>query len=140
MIFLDTNVLSELMKANGAQPVLAWISRQNRDDLYTTAITQAEILAGLAILPEGRRRTALQDMADEMFSVDLRGRVIGFDADSALQYAEVISLRRKAGRPIEPPDAIIAAIARVHGAAVATRNIGDFEGCGMTIHDPWRGS
>ena len=137
MIVLDTNVLSELMKPAPAARVVKWMAAQPAPILYTTSITQAEILHGLMLLPRGRRRNALEAAATSMFEEDFGGRILGFGADAAPRYAQIASDRRRAGRPISHFDAQIAAIARLAGAALATRNLGDFEGCGLTVVNPW---
>jgi predicted nucleic acid-binding protein len=138
MIILDTNVLSELMKPKPAMPVVAWVAEQPTPALYTTAITQAEILHGLMLLPPGRRRRALEGAATSMFAEDFDGRILGFGPDAASPYARIATDRRRAGRPISHFDAQIAAIARSTGATVATRNLDDFEGCGVRVVNPWR--
>jgi len=138
MIILDTNVLSEVMKPAPAAEVLAWMAAQPAASLCTTSITQAEILHGLMLLPAGRRRRALEAAATSMFAEDFEGRVLGFGTDAALPYARIASERRRAGRPISHFDAQIAAIARSTGAAIATRNLRDFDGCGVRLVDPWK--
>jgi predicted nucleic acid-binding protein len=138
MIILDTNVLSELMKPRPAPAVVAWMSGQPAASLYTTSVTQAEILYGLMLLPRSRRRSALEAAATSMFAEDFGERILGFDRDAAPAYAQIASDRRRAGRPISHFDAQIAAIARFMGAAVATRNTADLEGCGVTVVDPWK--
>ena len=138
MILLDTNVLSELMKPRPAPAVVDWMAAQPAASLYTTSITQAEILYGLMLLPRGRRRSALEDAATSMFAEDFGGRIVGFGSDAAPAYAQIASDRRRAGRPLSHFDAQIAAVARFLGAAIATRNTADFEGCGVTVVDPWR--
>jgi predicted nucleic acid-binding protein len=137
MIVLDTNVLSELMKPAPAARVVEWMAVQGATTLFTTSITQAEILHGLMILPRGKRRSALEAAATSMFAEDFRGRILGFGADAAPGYAQIAADRRRAGRPISHFDAQIAAIARLAGAALATRNQADFEGCGVRLVDPW---
>ncbi|HVH48192.1 MAG TPA: type II toxin-antitoxin system VapC family toxin [Labilithrix sp.] len=139
MIVLDTNVLSELMKPTPASKVMRWSSAQPTSSLYITSITQAEILYGIHLLPAGKRRGAIEAAADAMFHEDFGGRVLALRADAATLYARIASDRRRAGRPISSFDAQIAAIARATGAAVATRNVDDFDGCGVPIIDPWRG-
>lgn len=139
MIILDTNVLSELMRPAPAARVIEWIAGQASASLYTTSITQAEILHGLLLLPRSRRRAGLEAAAAAMFSEDFAGRILGFGTDAATAYAEIASQRRGAGRPISHFDAQIAAIARSTGATIATRNSADFAGCGVKLVDPWRG-
>lgn len=137
MIILDTNVLSELMKPSPSGQVVAWVGARAAAALYTTSITQAEILHGLMLLPRSRRRSALEAAASSMFAEDLGGRVLGFGTDAAVPYAQIASGRRRAGRPISHFDAQIAAIARATGGAIATRNVAGFEGCGVTVLNPW---
>ena len=137
MIVLDTNVLSELMKPTPAPKVIDWMAAQPAANLHTTSITQAEILHGLLLLPPSRRRSALEAAATSMFGEDFAGRILEFGSDAAPVYAQIASARRRAGRPIAHFDAQIAAIARFMGAAIATRNTADFDGCGVTVVDPW---
>lgn len=137
MIILDTNVISEMMRSAPALKVSAWLAVNAASSLFTTALTQAEILYGLALLPAGKRRAALHAAAVATFAQDLGGRILPFDAEAALIYPEIAAARRKSGQPISQIDAQIAAIARSRGAAIATRNGRDFAGCGVTIVDPW---
>ena len=137
MIVLDTNIVSELMKAAPDQAVLNWFAAQRAVDLFTTSICKAEILYGVAALPDGRRRVALAAAADEVFAGELADRVLPFDAAAAVHYAEIVTRRNSAGRPIGSMDAQIASIALVFGADVATRDIGDFTGCGVKVINPW---
>jgi hypothetical protein len=137
MILLDTNVVSELMKAAPEQSVLFWISAQPQSSLYTTSITQAEILHGIALLPAGKRRRAIEDAAHAMFTEEFKGRILGFGSDAASPYAHIAAERRRAGRPISSFDAQIAAIARSVGATIATRNVADFSGCRVGLVNPW---
>ena len=137
MIILDTNVLSELMKPAPAAKVLHWTASQPTAALYITSITQAEILHGILLLPRGKRRAALETAADAMFVDDFGGRILSFGGEAARPYAEIASGRSRGGRPISHFDAQIAAIARVHGAQLATRNVQDFAGCGVALIDPW---
>lgn len=138
MIVLDTNVVSELMKAAPAPAVTSWIAEQAVESLYTTSITQAEILHGIMLLPPGKRRRALASAAVELFEVEFGGRVLAFGSDAAPVYAEIAVERKKVGRPISHFDAQIAAIAQSAGAALATRNVPDFEGCGVRLINPWK--
>ena len=137
MIILDTNVVSELMKAARAESVIRWTAAQSATSLYTTSITQAEILHGIALLPSGKRRDALDAAAEAMFKEDFGGRVLPFGGDAAQAYARIGADRRRAGRPISHFDAQIAAIARSIGAAIATRNVADYDGCGVKVLNPW---
>ena len=137
MIVLDTNVLSELMKPAPAGSVVRWVAAESATSLYTTSVTQAEILHGILLLPSGRRRNALQAAAEAMFGEDFAGRVLPFGGEAAHAYARIAAERRRAGRPISHFDAQIAAIARSAGAAIATRNVADYEGCGVKVINPW---
>lgn len=137
MIILDTNVLSELMKPQGSSVARQWVSRQSMLDLFTTAITQAEILYGIALLPSGKRQNELSQAAQLMFAEDFAGRILSFDEISAIAFARIAAERRRAGNPISQADAQIASICYVHQALLATRNVADFEGCGISIVNPW---
>ena len=137
MIVLDTNVLSETLRHKPADSVKRWIERQPAGNLFTTAISEAEILYGLALMPVGRRRTALQRAVAAIFAEDFSGRVLTFDSAAATAFAEITAERRQSGRPISEFDAQIAAIASSHGAAVATRNVDDFANCGVKVINPW---
>jgi toxin FitB len=137
MIVLDTNVISELMRIEPSASVLRWMAAQTTTALFTTTLTQAEVFYGLALLSEGRRRDALIDAARLIFERDMVGRVLPFDADAAMAYAEIGAVRRKVGRPISQIDGQIAAIVASRGARLATRNVRDFEDCGIVLIDPW---
>ncbi len=137
MIVLDTNVLSELMRPAPSERVVRWVAAQPATSLYTTSVTQAEILHGIMLLPSGRRRIALESAAEAMFSEDFGGRVLPFGSEAAQPYARIAAERRRAGRPISHFDAQIAAIARSAGAAIATRNVADYDACGVQVINPW---
>jgi toxin FitB len=137
VIVLDTNVISELMQPQPHPRVLAWVAAQPRSLLYTTYFNQAEVLYGIAALPAGRRRTALSDLAATMFAEEFAGRVLPFNAAGAIRYADIVAARRRSGSPIEVFDALIAATASVAGAGVATRDTSGFEGCGVSVINPW---
>ncbi len=137
MIVLDTNVISELMRPEPHLGVFTWIAAQPRSQLYTTHINQAEILFGIAALPEGRRRTALAEAARALFTEDFAEHVLPFGDAAARCYADLVVTRRRAGHPIEGFDALIAATALAAGASVATRDTAGFEGCGLVLINPW---
>jgi toxin FitB len=137
MIVLDTNVISELMRPAPEARVEHWLAAQPTASVFTTTITQAEILYGVALLPEGQRKTELEEAVLEMFREELAERVLPFDAAAARAYATIAADRRRAGRPISQFDAQIAAICRSRGATLATRNMADFDGCGIAKVDPW---
>ena len=121
--------------------VLAWVSNQRlSDDLFVTAITVAEVLYGIELLPKGKRQAGLLREAEAMFAEDFAGRMLAFDEPAARAFAQIAAARRKQGRPITTLDAQIAAIARANNAVLATRNTTDFEGCGLHLVNPWLGS
>lgn len=140
MIVLDTNVLSEVMRPRPDEQVLRWVSAQPIDSLFTAAICQAEILLGVALLEKGKRRRGLEAAVTDMFEVDLEGRVLPFSGAAAASFADIVAGRRRRGRPISHADAQIAAIVRVTGARLATRNVADFEHCGVEVVNPWEGT
>lgn len=137
MIVIDTNVLSELLRPAPEPTVLAWVAAKPRSALFTTTITRAEILYGIALMPQGKRRDALLPCVQEIFDEDLAGQVLPFDSDAADSFATIASARRMAGRPISQFDAMVAAVARSRGASLATRNGKDFVDCGISLIDPW---
>jgi toxin FitB len=137
MILLDTNVLSELMRPAPAESVMRWMASQPVTGLYTTSVTQAEIFHGIMLLPAGRRRKGFEAAAEAMFDQDFHGRILAFGSDAARPYARIAAERRRAGRPISHFDAQIAAIARSAGADIATRNVADYDGCGVKVINPW---
>jgi hypothetical protein len=137
VIVVDTTVISELMRGDPHPAVLAWVAAQPRALVCTTHINQAEILYGIAALPEGRRRAALAAAAEAMFTEDFAGRILPFEARAAAQYPGIVLARRRAGKPIEKFDALIAAIALAAGAEIATRDTGGFSGCGLIVINPW---
>lgn len=139
MFLIDTNVISELMRATPAPSVLNWFSTQDPSALYLSAVTEAELRTGIAILPAGQRREGLKAALDATLAVDFEGRILPFDTDAAKTYAEIAAGRRSSGRPIPDADCQIAAIARAAGMPVATRNTRDFEGCGVDVINPWGG-
>ena len=138
MIVLDTNVLSEFMRIEPEAQVLAWVDAQPAMDLVISAITVAEILHGIARLPSGKRKQKLQAHALAMFEEDFAGRILPFDAHAAVEYATLVADAEAKGRGIAMADAQIAAICRGRGAAIATRNVRDFEFSGIEVINPWQ--
>lgn len=139
MIILDTNVVSELMRSEPASQVANWIRDRDRRELRTTVVTLAEIRYGIARLPDGRRKQVLLAAADDIFSV-FEDQILQVDTAAAEHYAVVASTRERAGKPIAGMDALIAAVCRSRNAALATRNVTDFDGTGIEIIDPWLAS
>jgi predicted nucleic acid-binding protein len=137
VIILDTNVISELARINPEPNVVTWLDSQPGAEVATTAITAAELLYGVARLPDGRRRAALAETIGALITEDFADRVRPFDGPAAEQYAAVVVGREKKGRPISTADAQIAAICRVHSARLATRNTGDFIDTGIDLINPW---
>ena len=137
MTLIDTNVISELMQLSPAPAVLEWFGREAATDLYFSAVGEAELRRGAAILPAGNRRENLVAEIDAMVTEDFAGRVLPFDSAAAVAFAEIFADRHGAGRPISFPDCQIAAIARSRRMAVATRNVRDFKDTGIQIVNPW---
>jgi hypothetical protein len=137
MFILDTNILSAMMAPSPPLEVRDFVSRQPAELLFTTSICEAEILSGIAIMPKGRRRLGLEAAARAMFSEDFDCRVLPFDEEAAIAYAEIFAARRQAGKPIAMADLMIAAIASSQKASVVTRNAADFDLCSVTVINPW---
>ena len=137
MILLDTNVISEMMRERPEPAVSAWLNKQPEEEIWTASVVLAEVLSGIEMMAAGRKQKALREAVDGMIAEDFRGRVLDFDLSAARQYGQILSTRRRIGRPIREFDAQIAAIAKVHGATLATRDINDFAGCSLTVIDPW---
>lgn len=137
MIVLDTNVVSEAIRAQPDPAVASWLASRPSSSLFITTITQAELLYGLRLLPDGKRRRGLTGAVHTILRDEFRGRVLPFDGPAAEAYATVAAGRRALGKPISAFDAQIVAIARSRGADVATRNIEDFDACGVDLLDPW---
>ncbi len=137
MIVLDTNVVSELMRAAPSDLVVDWVDGQVATDVYLTAITVAELLYGIARLPDGKRKADLAERIDEMLTDDFDRRMLPFDETAAAHFADIVVRRERTGRPINMADAQIAATCRSHGAVLATRNVDDFADTGITIDNPW---
>ena len=136
-VLLDTNVLSELLRAAPNPAVMAWVVAQPGENLFVTSVTEAEMRLGIRLLPAGKRRRALEIAITAMFTEDFAGRIRPFDTAAVPGYVDIVWKRRAAGRPISQFDAQIAAIALCHGHQLATRNVSDFKGCGIALVDPW---
>lgn len=137
MIILDTNVVSELLRPAPEQRVEQWLSALDGTRVFLTTVTEAELRYGVALMPDGRRRAAISLMFDKILREDFVGRKLPFDSPAAEAFAEIASTRRAVGHPIAQADGMIAAIARSVEAAIATRDVKDFEGCGIEIINPW---
>lgn len=137
MIVLDTNIISELMRPQGNVEVYQWVSNQPISNLFTTTITQAEVLYGIALLPSGKRKNKLSQAAQLMFQEEFPGRILPFNEKAAISFAQIATQRRRMGKPISQADAQIASICNSCQATLATRNISDFEHCGIDLINPW---
>lgn len=136
-ILVDTNVLSELLRASPDPRVMSWVAAQATDTLFVSAVTQAEMMLGASLLPAGKRRALLEDALRGIFAQDFARRILPFDTDAVPAYVDVMTRRRSAGRPISQFDAQIAAIALRRGDSLATRNVDDFRDCGIALINPW---
>lgn len=138
MILLDTNVLSELMRPVPEPRVVRWLDGKPEIEIWISAVTVAEIRFGLILLPQGKRKTLLIDLAEKMFKEDFAEQCLPFDCNAARDYAQIVGRRHREGRPISVEDAQIAAIARTAGLILATRNVKDFEGIEeLEVVNPW---
>jgi len=137
MFVLDTNVASELMRPEPAMSVAAWIAWRDAREMYLTAVSEAELRYGVAIMPTGKRRTALEAAMTRWLDLGFGQRILPFDSAAARAYAEIAAERRRSGRPIGEADCQIAAISWSRGAVLITRNVRDFEGTGLNVIDPW---
>jgi predicted nucleic acid-binding protein len=137
VIIVDTNVVAEVMRASPTPAVVAWLNAQNSASLFLAAITVGEIRYGLRIMPKGRRRQTLEEGFDQIIATAFAGRILAFGEHAASHYGEVMGRRKELGRPLSVPDGQIAALARLHGFAVATRNVRDFLDCGIELVDPF---
>ena len=140
MVIVDTNILAELMKESPAQAVLSWVNGQESSALFVTTITVGEIGYGLRIMPQGRRRSQLEQGFERFLADGFAGRILDFDEEAARQYGEVMGRRKEMGRPVGVQDGQIVSIARAKGYAVATRNVRDFVECGVEIINPFEAS
>lgn len=139
MTILDTNVVSEALRPNPDPAVATWIIGQVKASLFLTAVTEAELRYGIARMDAGRRRDELLRETESMLAFDFAGRILPFDSGTAQVYAAMLAERQNPiGRPIIRADLMIAAIARQHRAAVATRNTRDFADCGIPLINPWQ--
>ncbi|NTF97844.1 type II toxin-antitoxin system VapC family toxin [Rhizobium rhizogenes] len=137
MIVLDTNVISELWKAEPDPNVLAWIDAQMVETLYLSTITIAELRFGLATMPEGKRRTIYQDRLEREVLPAFSGRILSFDLDASQAYAKLMARAREAGKAIGKADGYIAATAAARGLTVATLDTSPFEAAGLNVINPW---
>lgn len=138
MILIDTNVISELWKAEPNPGVLAWVDAQTVETLYLSAITVAELRFGLATMPEGKRRTIYQERLESEVLPTFTGRVLPFNLDASQAYADLMARAKVEGKAIGKADGYIAATASACGLMVATRDTSPFEAAGLKIVNPWQ--
>ena len=138
MIILDTNVLSALMRQVPETPVVAWLDRQPPESVWITSVTLFETRLGLALLPDGRRRRALEGAFTRLLEEDLEDRVLSFDSAAATEAAALAADRQKSGRPVDMRDTQIAGIALARRATLATRNVRHFRDLKVPVVDPWK--
>lgn len=139
MIVLDTNVVSELMRTQPAPPVLDWVNAQPADRLWLCSVVVAELLYGIARLPDGTRKRQLAVAVEGLILEDFAGRTLPFDLEAAAAYAQLVVRREAGGQPIAMADAQIGAICLAQGATLATRNTRDFAGLNLNLVNPWDG-
>lgn len=137
MIVLDTNVISELVDTTPAETVVNWYRSQHPSSLYTTSVTVAEALYGLEAMPRGKRRYLLEEASEHLFRHIFAGRILAFDEAAARHYGPIVALRKRLGRPVLRADAYIAAICLTRSAALATRNVPEFDHFGIEVINPW---
>jgi toxin FitB len=137
MIILDTNVISEPTKPRGDAQVVAWLNRQDTQSLFVTSINLAELVAGVATLPEGRRQQTLRSALDKFLTKRIVTPILPFDREAALAYADVIVQAKLNRYTLPVANGQIAAIAKVHGFAVATRDVRPFMAAGVAVVNPW---
>ena len=137
MIVLDTNVVSEPMRPNGNPAVRTWLDQQVAETLYLTATSLAELLMGVEILPGGKRREGLATALSELIESLFESRILPFDQQAAGAYAPLVGRARAAGQIVSVADGQIAAIATLHGFAVATRDTAPFVAAGVPVINPW---
>jgi len=138
MILLDTNVMSEPLRPVPDPRIVEWIDAQPLETLFLSAITVAELRAGVALLPAGKRRSGLLQNLEKRVLPLFAGRVLPFDLACTQAYAELMAKARTAGRAIATADGYIAAIATAHGLAVASRDTGPFVAAGASVINPWQ--
>ena len=137
MIVLDTNVLSALMRAEPDRAVVRWLNGLAAESMWITSITLFEVQFGLNVLPDGERKTALQNAFHQAVYVDMQGRILDFDAPAAAAAGTIAARQRALGRPVDMRDAQIAGIIAARRATLATRNVRHFADAGIMTLDPW---
>ena len=137
MILLDTNVISEPARPKPAEAVLRWFDKFESSGFCLSSVTEAELRRGIATMPEGKSKQAKLALLINILQVDFAGLILPFESKSAIFYAEIFAHRKTIGRPISVLDCMIASIAKANDCKLATRNVADFEMCGLEIINPW---
>ena len=137
MIVVDTNVISEPLRSAHDERVRQWLNRPAPETLYLSAITVAELMLGVELLPDGRRKDDLRSAVESVVADTFAGRVLDFDSGVAMTYASLVAGARGQGITVSVADGQIAATASHHGFAVATRDVQPFEAVGLTVINPW---
>lgn len=138
MFALDTNVVSEITRPVPDRRVVRWFEETPRESLFLPSVVVAELYAGIEIMPLGKKRSALAEFVLAFIAQAPKDHVLGFGFDEAIHYARIVALRRQIGREIKQLDAQIAAIAAANKMQVVTRNVRDFENCGIEVTNPWQ--
>lgn len=137
MIVLDTNVVSEALKPGRDPAVIAWLDQQSVETLFLSATSLAELLIGIAIMPDGKRKSTISAALDSLITRLFDTRILPFDEGAAMAYSQLVSAARAQGKAISMPDGQIGAIASVHNFSVATRDLAPFQALGVPVIDPW---
>ena len=137
MIVLDTNVVSEPIKPNGHLAVQTWLDRQAAETLYLTTTSLSELLLGVEILPDGKRKEGLSAALNKLIQRLFESRILPFDQEAARAYAPLVARARSVGHAISVADGQIAAVASQHRFTVATRDVGPFAAAGLAVINPW---
>lgn len=137
MIVLDTNVVSEALKPGRDPAVIAWLDQQSVETLFLSATSLAELLIGIAIMPDGKRKSTISAALDSLISRLFDTRILPFDEGAAMAYSQLVSAARAQGKAVSMPDGQIGAVASVHNFTVATRDVAPFQALGVPVIDPW---
>lgn len=134
---LDTCVISELVKSEPSANLLQWFSSQDEDALYLSVLSMGELERGVEKLPTSRRKTRLSQWVRQDLAKRFEGRLLSLDLQVAQRWGAMVGASERKGRPLPVIDSLIAATAIVHGLSVVSRNVADFERCGVSCVDPW---